>query len=59
MGNETTDKIIVFTKADLSYICKQYFNPKTPKRLTCISQYIYIHGEHDGNRQRRSGSEAK
>ena len=41
MGNETTDKIIVFTKADLSYICKQYFNPKTPKRLTCISQYIY------------------
>ncbi|MFM7977768.1 MAG: hypothetical protein ACKPKO_00490, partial [Candidatus Fonsibacter sp.] len=31
IGNENADEIIDFTKADLTYICKQVFNPQKSK----------------------------
>ena len=31
IGNENADKIVDFTKADLTYICKQVLNPQIPK----------------------------
>ena len=31
IGNENADKVIDFTKEDLTYICKQVFKPDIPK----------------------------
>ena len=63
IANETADNIINFTKADLTYSCKQVFKKtNTPKRLKDISHIVYmyicIHGEHDRNIQQGRGSEA-
>ena len=31
IGNENADKVIDFTKEDLTYICKQMIKPQIPK----------------------------
>ena len=61
IGNENADDIILFTKADLTYICKTSILPhKFPTDLKSYRIYlIYIYGDHAGNNQRGSDNKAK
>ena len=59
IGNENADEIINFTKADLTYICKQAVNPNKSETTERNIAYIIIYMENTTDQSARKRQRSK